>query len=168
MVKLENIIEVIEGLTGFTTDTIYDLFFGEKKVIAAIVLHPSDLTEMYGKPDPLSFLFGGWLKSGEAKMQSTKLIDDRRQAFKTKTPNEILTMHKANMEIDYENIISVSIKKGLLTTSLEFEVQKHPKKKIKFRLKRSQITEAKRVISKILPTKFLKNARARAPERVQS
>jgi len=158
MVKLENIIEVIEGLTGFTTDTIYDLFFAEKKVIAAIVLHPSDLTEMYKKPDPLSSLFGGWLKSGEAKMRSTKSIDDRRRAFKHKTLNEILTMHKANMEIDYEDIISVTIKKGLLTTSLEFKVQKHPKTKIKFRLESSQIAEVKRVISKIFPMKFLKTS----------
>jgi len=153
MVKLENIIEVIEGLTGFTTDTIYDLFFAEKRVIAAIVLHNSDLTEMYKKPNPLSFLFGGWFESKEFKMRSTKLIDERRRTFKRKTLNEILTMHKANMEIDYENIISATIKKGLLTTSLEFKVQKHPKKKIKFSLKRSQIAEVKRVISKILPMK---------------
>jgi hypothetical protein len=153
MVKLENIIEVIEGLTGTTTDTIYDLFFAEKRVIAAIVLHHSDLTEMYKKQNSLSFLFGGGFESRKVKMQSTKLIDERRLAFKHKTLNEISTMHKANIEIDYENIISATIKKGLLTTSLEFKVQKHPKKKIKFSLKRSQIAEVKRVISKILPMK---------------
>jgi hypothetical protein len=153
MVKLENIIEVIEGLTGTTTDTIYDLFFAEKRVIAAIVLHHSDLTEMYKKQNSLSFLFGGGFESRKVKMQSTKLIDERRVAFKHKTLNEISTMHKANIEIDYENIISATIKKGLLTTSLEFKVQKHPKKKIKFSLKRSQIAEVKRVISKILPMK---------------
>jgi glutamate-1-semialdehyde aminotransferase len=153
MIKLENIIEVIEGLTGITTDTIYDLFFAEKRVIAAIVLHHSDLTEMYKKQNSLSFLFGGGFESRKVKMQSTKLIDERRLVFKHKTLNEISTMHKANIEIDYENIISATIKKGLLTTSLEFEVQKHPKKKTKFSLKRSQIAEVKRVISKILPTK---------------
>ncbi len=156
MVKLENIIEVIEGLTGITTDTIYDLLFAEKRVIAAVVLHYSDLTEMYKKSFPLSFLFGGWFGSREVKMLSTRLIDERRRAFKQKTLDEILTMHKANMKIDYEKIISATIKKGLLTTSLEFEVQKHPKKKIKFSLKRSQIAEVKRVISKIFPNTLLK------------
>ncbi len=122
-------------------------------MIAAIVLHHSDLTEMYKKPNPLSFLFGGGVESRKVRMRSTKLIDERRRAFKNKTLNEILAMHKANMQIDYENTISATIKKGLLTTSLEFEVQKHPKKKIKFSLKKSQIAEVKRVISKILPMK---------------
>ena len=149
MAELDNMLAVIEGVTGNTTDTIYDLFFAEKRVIAAIVLHPSDLAELYRKLNPLSFLFGGGFESREVRRRSTKLIDERRRAFKHKALNEILTMHKANMQIEYEDTISATIKKGLLTTSLEFQVQKPPQKKIRFSLKRSQIAQAERVINVI-------------------
>lgn len=157
MVQLEDIIEVLQGLTK-EGDTIYDLFFAEKRVIAAVVLHSSDLIEMYQKPNLLSLFIGSALESAEVKMRSTKLIKERRLAFKDKTLDEILSMHKASMEIDYENIVSVTIKKGLLKTSLEFEVQKHLKKKINFYLKRSQIAEVERVINRILPSKVLKTS----------
>lgn len=152
---MEKIVEVLEGLTGGTTDTIYDLFFTEKRVVAAIVLHHSDLSELYMKLNPLTVMFiGGMWTSREAKMRSIRLIDTRRKAFKDKTPEEILTTHKANIEIDYDNIVSVTTKKGLLTTTLEFNVQNYPEKKIKFSLKRDKIAEAKKVIDKVLPSKI--------------
>jgi len=148
-------VEVLEGLTGGTTDTIYDLFFTKKRVIAAIVLHHSDLSDIYMNLNPLTIMFiGGALAAQKAKTRSIKLIDTRRKAFRNRTPDEILTMHRANIEINYDNIVSVTIKKGLLSTTLEFNVQNYPEKKIKFSIKRETIAEAKRVIGRIFPSKF--------------
>jgi hypothetical protein len=154
MVKLENIIDVVQGLRGKTTDIIYDLFFAEKRVVAAIVLHFSDLTDIYGKISVMTLLFGNFSEHGEIKMRSARLMDERRLAFKDKTLDEILAMHKANLKIDYDNVVSVTVKKGLLQTSLRFVVQGDPQKKIDFWLEESQIAEVEDLIKKVLPNKI--------------
>lgn len=154
--QLENVIEIIHGLTGETTDTIYDLFFSEKRVIAAIVLHHSDLSEIYQKHNLLSIFVGRGLEYFEAKIQATRLMEERRQAFKGKNLNEILALHKASREINYDDITSVTIKKGVLAMWLEFKVRKPMNGKIKFMLKREQIAEVERVIGRILPSKLPK------------
>jgi len=151
---LEDIIEVLQGLTGETRDTIYDLFFTGKRIIAAIVLHHSDLTK-YWEPNLLTRLLGGGFKYQEAKMRSAALVNERRVAFKSKSLDEILTMHRANTEISYNNIASVIVRKRLLTASLEFKVQDHPEKKMTFFMRRGQVDEVQRVIGKILPKVFL-------------
>jgi hypothetical protein len=80
-------------------------------------------------------------------------MDERRLAFQNNALDEILALHKANMEIDYENVVSVTVKKGLLETSLEFVVQRHPEKKIDFWLEESQIVEVEGLIKRVLPNK---------------
>jgi hypothetical protein len=153
MVNLENIVGVVQGLRGRTTDIIYDLFFAEKRVVAAVVLYFSDLTDIYGKINVMTFLFGNLAEHSEIKMRSERLMNERRLAFKDKTLDEILTLHRANLNIDYDNIVSVTIKKGLLQTSLEFVVQGPPEKKIDFRLEESQIAEVEGLMKKVLPNK---------------
>lgn len=148
--------EVLQGLNGHTTDTVYDLFFTEKSVIAAIVLHYSDLMERYHKPNLLTIFLGDCLRRAEIKRQSMGLVEERRQSFMNKTPEEILATHRANVKIDYENIISVVTKKGLLSASLEFSLRNHPRKKMQFSLHNSRIDEVERVINKVLPGKMSK------------
>jgi len=154
-VRLEKKMEVVRGLKHGTMDTIYDLFFTESRFMAAIVLHPSDLANMYPKSDLLSLLIGGVLQQREIKVCQLKLMDERRLAFKDKTADEILTMHRANFEVDYQNVIAVRIRKGLVTTSLEFVVQgHHPETKISFWIERNQITEVEEVVRRFLPNKL--------------
>lgn len=150
---MENIVGIVQGLKGRTTDIIYDLFFAEKRVVAAIVLYFSDLTDIYGKINAITFLIGNLAEHSAIKMRSERLINERRVAFKDKTLDEILALHKANLNIDYENIVSVTIKKGLLQTSLEFVVRGPPEKKIDFRLEESQIAEVEALMKKVLPSK---------------
>ena len=146
--------EVVRGLKHGTTDTIYDLFFTESKFVAAIVLHPSDLANMYPKSDLLSIFVGGVLQQREIKVRQLKLMDERRLAFKDKTADEILTMHRANFEVDYQNVIAVRIRKGLVTISLEFVVQGHPETKMSFWVERNQIAEVEEVVRRYLPNKL--------------
>jgi hypothetical protein len=154
MAKLENIVGVVQGLKGRTADIIYDLFFAEKRVVAAVVLYFSDLTDIYGKISIMTLLFGNFSQHGEVKMRSARLMNERRLAFKDKTLDEILALHKASMEIGYDNVVSVTVKRGLMQTSLEFVVQGSPEKKIDFRLEESQIGEVEELIRKVLPNKI--------------
>lgn len=154
MAKLENIIGAVEGLRGRTKDIIYDLFFAEKRVVAAVVLYFSDLTDIYGKISLITFLFGNQSEHSEIKLRSARVMNERRLAFKEKTLDEILTLHNASMEIDYEKIVSVAIKKGLVQTSLRFVVQGPSEKKIDFWLQESQIAEVEELIKKVLPNKI--------------
>lgn len=151
---MENIVGVAQGLRGRTTDIIFDLFFAEKKVVAAVVLYFSDLTDIYGKISMTTLLFGNLPEHSQVKIRSTRLINERRLAFKEKTLDEILTMHKANLEIDYDNVVSVTVKKGLLQTTLRFVVQGDPQKRIDFWLEDSQIAEVEELIKKVLPNKL--------------
>jgi hypothetical protein len=153
MMKLENIVGVVQGLKGRTTDIIYDLFFTEKRAVAAIVLYFSDLTDIYGKINIMTLLFGNFSQHGEVKMRSERLMNERRLAFKDKTLDEILALHRASIEIGYDNVVSVTVKKGLMQTVLEFVVQGPPEKKIDFRLEERQIGEVEDQLKKVLPTK---------------
>jgi hypothetical protein len=147
------VVGVLEGVRGRTVDTVYDLFFTDKRMIAAILTHPSDFNDIYGKIDLTTLVFGNLHQRSAVKMRSLDLIESRRSAFANKTADEILALHRLNLEIDYENIICVTVKKGLLTKSLEFAVKNPPGKKVSFSLEESQIAEAEELMKKVLPGK---------------
>lgn len=147
---MESIVGVLKGLKGRTTDMIYDLFFTERRVIAAIVLYPSDFADQYGKLDPTTLVMGGYFKQREIKIKSASLMQERRSAFEGKTADEVLALHRNSVEVEYGNVASVRIKKGILGTSLEFVVQNPPGKKINFSLDGNQVGEAEGLIKTVL------------------
>jgi hypothetical protein len=149
---LDDVVGVLKGVRGRTVDTVYDLFFTDKRMVAAILVHPSDFNEIYGKIDLTTIVFGNLPKQRAAKMRSLELIESRRSAFENKTVDEILTQHRSNLEIDYENIVSVTLKKGFLTKSLELTLHEPPKK-INFSLEEGQIAEAEELVKKVFPGK---------------
>jgi hypothetical protein len=150
---LEGVVGVLEGVRGRTVDTVYDLFFTDKRMIAAVLNHPSDFNDIYGKPNLMSLVLGNFPQQRAVKMRSLDLIESRRAAFANKTVDEILALHMSNLEIDYENIIYVTVKKGFLTKSLEFAVKNPSGKKVRFSLEESQIAEAEELLKKALPEK---------------
>ena len=150
---MEDVVGVLKGVRGRTVDTVYDLFFTDKRIIAAILIHPSDFNDIYGKIDLTTLVFGNFPKQRAAKMRSLNLIESRRAAFANKTVDEILALHRSNFGIDYENILYVTVKKGLLTKSLEFGVKNPPQKKVNFSLEEGQIAEAEELVKKVLPGK---------------
>jgi hypothetical protein len=147
---LKGVVGVLRGVKGRTVDTVYDLFFTNKRVIAAILVHPSDFNDIYRKIDLATILLGGFPKEASVKMRSRDLIESRRSAFVNKTVDEILALHRSNLEIDYENISYVTVKKGLLKKSLIFTVRNPPEKKISFSLEESHIAEAEGLVKKAL------------------
>jgi len=153
MVKLEDIVGVMQGVKGRTSDIVYDLFFAEKRMVAAVVLYFSDLTGPHGGISLKTLLFGTLFTRRGIKMRSLKLMDERRLALKDKSLDEISALHRANLEIDYEDVVSVSVRKGFLETSLEFVVKRRAVKKIDFWLEGSQVAEVEGLINRVLPNK---------------
>jgi hypothetical protein len=100
-----------------------------------------------------TLVFGGLPKERAVKMRSLDLTESRRSAFSNKTVDEILALHRSNFEIDYENIINVTVKKGLLTKSLEIALKNPPGKKVNFSLEKGQVTEAEELVQKVLTGK---------------
>lgn len=150
---MEGVVGALRGVKGRTVDTVYDLFFTEKRMVAAILIHPSDFNDIYGKIDLTTLVFGNFLKQRAVKMRSLELIESRRSAFEKKTVDEILALHRSNFEIEYGNVISVTVRKGFLTKSLEFTVQNPSGKKVSFSVEESQIAEAEQLVRKVLPGK---------------
>jgi hypothetical protein len=150
---LEGVVGALKGVRGRTFDTVYDLFFTDKRVIAAILIHPSDFNDIYRKTDLGKVLLGGSPQEWAVKKRSLNLIESRRSAFANKTIDEILALHWSNLEIDYENISYVTVGKGLLKKSLKFAVKNPPGKKFSFSLEESQIAEAEELVKKVLPGK---------------
>jgi len=150
---LEDVVGVLRGVRGRTVDTVYDLFFTDKRIIAAILIHPSDFNDIYGKIDLTTLVFGNFPKQRAVKMRSLNLIESRRAAFGNKSVDEILALHRSNFGIDYENILYVTVKRGFLTRSLEFAVKNPPQKKVNFSLEEGQIAEAEELAKKVFPGK---------------
>lgn len=153
MKATENIVGTLKGVRGSTVDMVFDLFFTERRVIGAIVLHPSDFANEYSKPDLTTLIIGGYYKQREIKIRSQRLMEERRSGLEGKSPDEILTSNRANVQVDYENIVSARIKKGFLGNSLEFEVQTPPKKKINFSIEADELSKAEELLRTILPDK---------------
>jgi hypothetical protein len=151
---LEDVVGVLRGVRGRTYDTVFDLFFSDKRMIAAILIHPSDFNDIYGKVDLTTLVFGNFPKQRAVKMRSLSLIESRRAAFDSKSVDEILALHKLSFEIDYENILYVTVRKGFLAKSLEFGVKNPPRKKVTFSLEEGQIAEAEELVKRVLPGKM--------------
>ncbi len=124
MIVEDNVLGVVEGVSGHTFETRYDLFFTNRKIIAAIVLHPSDLADPYARAHGLQeMLIGGMLRIQEVKTLSKRIEEERRLGFKNKTCNEILRGHWANIEIPSHMIASAHVSKGLFGAKLEFSAR---------------------------------------------
>jgi hypothetical protein len=136
------------------TDLVYDLFFGEKRAIAAIVLHFSDLMDIYNKDNKWALAFGNLSTHSQIRRRSLKLVAERRETFKNKTLSEIFALHKANIAIDYDAVISVIVKKGILSSYMEIITDGKFNRKLSFLIGKNQFTEAKNLTERLFPTKI--------------
>ena len=151
------VIDTLEDVVGQTSDTRYDLFFTNAKLIAAIVLHPSDLFQLYAKRTGIEeLLIGGAVRRREVQTLSMKLENQRREGFRNKTPEQILATHAANLEIRYENVLSAKVARGLLGVMLEFDTcaANGNRRKLRFRLHAGQFERARTLLDSTLPDKI--------------
>jgi len=153
-----DITDIVEDVVGRTSDTRYDLLFTSTKLIAAIVLHPSDFAQIYTKRVPLEeMIVGGGIRRKEAQALSRKLQNERREGFKNKTPNEILSAHRSNFEIPYKDVLSAKVRKGLFGINLEFDAYtiNGIRGKCRFQLHETQVEKVRRLLNLTLPGKVV-------------
>jgi putative transposon-encoded protein len=87
----------------------YDVYFTDKRIIAAVVFSTSDLSKLMG------------IAGFQSVFKFKKIRKQRREELQGKTPDEILRMHPESFEVPYEKIQSVKVKKGLFGAKLEIE-----------------------------------------------
>jgi hypothetical protein len=152
------IIDTVEDVMGQTSDTRYDLLFTTSQVIAAIVLHPSDLTPVYTKRAGLQELaLGAAMRMRQVQALSRKIENERRQGFKNKTPDEILRTHRASFKISYKDILSAKVIEGLFGVRLEFDAyaMNGIRRKFKFKLHTADQENVRRLLNLTLPGKVV-------------
>jgi hypothetical protein len=146
----DEIVDVVRDVRGRTYDTQYDLFFTQTRIIAAIVLHPSDLAKAYADPRrPEELLIGGALRRQGIKGFMEKMEEERRRKFRNSAPDMILKTHRANVEISYKDVVSAKVTKGISGVKLEFNTSTKDgfPVKFEFRLPSEQFMNVKRLLN---------------------
>jgi len=149
---MEQIIGSLFGVSYHTFDTLYDLLFTTERVIACIIQHPNDFHYRLGLKE---FFFGNSLSKRKEQFKRTEIAQKRRHRLQAKPISELVTLHPLNFEIRYSEVTSVEIKRGLFQTQLKLDTSKLPttKQVIRFTIRKSQITEAQRLLKLVLASK---------------
>jgi hypothetical protein len=143
-------------VSGPTSDTHYDLFFTPTRLIAAIVLRPSDFSQIYAKRASWVEIFmGGALQRREIQAFSERIERDRRHGFRQKSVSEILSSHGSNFEICYENVVCVKVNRSLLGVGLEFDLEMGNgfRRRVRFQLRPAQVEQVRAVLNRTMPGK---------------
>jgi hypothetical protein len=157
MTDEDDVLGVVEGVSGHTFETRYDLYFTNRRIIAAIVLHPSDLADSHlGMRGLQEMLIGGMPRIQEAKALMKRIEMERRLGFKNKTCDEILRSHKANIEIPSDAIPSGHVSKGLFDAKLEFDIPTLTgTRRLRFQIPRDQFDKTRNLLSLALSRKTI-------------
>ena len=157
MESSKRIVGVVEGVTGQTYDTHYDLFFTGNSVVAAVVLHPSDLTGTCEARRFEELLIGSVLRRQELRAWSRRLEEERRQSYRNKTIQEVLRTHSSSFEIPYDHIVSARVSHTILGSVLEFvtATENGTRRRVKFRPRRDHLARVENLLSLVLPDKKL-------------
>lgn len=120
----------------------YDLFFTNKRIIAATIFSQSDISDITS------------IAAFQTMTEWKKTREKLRQEYKGKTPQEILNLHKDSYEIPYDKIKSIRIKKKLIGAKLEIDVfWKQNLETIYVKIPKKSINEIEKIILNYLPTK---------------
>jgi hypothetical protein len=142
----DEIVGVVKDVSGRTFDTRYDLYFTKSRIIAAVVLHPSDLAHAYTNlRGTEQLLIGGAMCTHEIKAFAKRTKEERRRKFANSLPEEILKAHTANFEVLYRDIVSAKITKGIIGAKLQFNTSIPTK--FEFGLPKDQITNVERFLN---------------------
>ena len=122
-------------------NAIYDIYFTDKRIIAAVVYSTSDTSKLM----PVSSV---------QMMRWKKRRAEKRATYQGKSPSEILEMHKDSFEVPYANVQSIKMKKGMFGAKLEVEaVWEGNVSKFEVPIPKERLDEAKRTIEVYMPGK---------------
>jgi len=158
----EEIIGTICGLTGHTYDIVYDLLFTSERVICVLIQHPADVPPYQSSYGWQNILIGNWNSKRKEKIKQGELVQKRQDEFdqvgEKITPDQLLKSHKFNVELRYEDIVSVQVKKGIFDTHLKFDMNYNGARKSqrKFGVPRNKLSFTREMIEQVLSDKVKK------------
>ena len=121
----------------------YDIFFTNRRIIAATVFSTSDLSDL----TPLA---------GMQMMSWKKTRQQRRDQFKGKTLDEILNLHKDSFELPFDKIKSIKVEKGLSKGKIVVNVLWEGKiETIKLKIPKKHANQLDQLIKTYLPGKVI-------------
>ncbi len=150
---MERRIGFLEGVSGHTFDTIYDLLFTTERVITLLVHHPSEVPHQFGITE---LLFGGLLSRQRERFDRKKSAEERLYPYKEKTFDELLAGHRFNFEIPYSMVTTAEVTHGLFQPRLKFHLDNPltSGRIIHFTLAKDQVPDAENLLNLALPLKI--------------
>ena len=150
---MERRIGFLEGVSGHTYDTIFDLLFTSERVIVLLVQHPSEVEIKFGATE---LLFGNLLSKSKDRFEKKKTAEERFDKYGGKTFEELLAGHRFNFEIPYDTVDSVEINRGFFQSRLKFHLNDSSTRgpDLQFTLSKDQIPETQELLSRALPLKI--------------
>ncbi|MFQ6076183.1 MAG: hypothetical protein ACE5Z5_08630 [Candidatus Bathyarchaeia archaeon] len=125
-----------------------DLFFTDKRVVGAVVLSRKATAGYSVLIGGLRFGLFGWYLARRDR-------ERYRKVFEGKKPGEILLLEEDNFQIPYNDILSVTLHKGLLRATIEFEVfREEEQEKLTFSFSSKQFSDAEKTVQKVLNDKL--------------
>jgi hypothetical protein len=149
---VEKSVGFLRRVSGHTFDTIYDLLFTSRRVIALIVEHPGDVQRKFGMAE---MFIGGQLGKRGERIEKKRIAEERRRLYEEKGVDELKGLHHLNFEIHVRDIASIEVDRGLLESSIKFHLSgdSRPGRTVRFRLKRNQVEEARKLADETLALK---------------
>lgn len=150
---MEQRIETIERVSGHTFDTVYDLIFTTKRIIAVIIHHPLDVPFQIGTTE--AFFTGKRQKRNDLS-ERMKIAEDRLGLYEENSPDELVNDHRFNFDIPYNRVRAVDIRKGLFRSSLRFRISTPSGglKKLRFTFTKKKYREARDLLDQVLSSKI--------------
>lgn len=142
----ERRVGALTRVSAHTFDTVYDLVFTTERMIALIVEHPGDLPRRFGMTE---MLVGGRLGRRGEQVERRRIAGERIRLYEQTALGELAGLHRLNFEIPYDRIASAEIKRGFFRSSLIFHLSGSGRA-IRFRLRKGQAGEAKRLAEEML------------------
>ena len=150
---MEKSIGFLEGVSGHTYDTIYDLLFTSERVIAIIIQHPTDVPYKLGV---MELFLGGQMGKHSERPERRRVAEERRRIYKEKSIDELVASHRFNFEIRYSTITSVEVSRGFFHSHLKFDISgpSIARRTIHFTLTKNQVPNARQLIDLALSLKI--------------
>jgi hypothetical protein len=144
---MEEIIGVINNLSGHTYDILYDVIFTNERVVANLIQSPLEIAR---PTSTWTFIIGNWFSGQRDKRELAKISEERRKKLETLNLSEIISANPENFTLNYSDIENVEIKYSMFEYRLVFHLNGSGGKKRsrEFTLKKPQLDQVREMVSR--------------------
>lgn len=151
---MEEVIGSLRPVSGHTYDTVFELIFTTERVIIFLIQSPSDTPARIGILE--LFVMGNWRNKYSERLEKKQIADERIRNLQKKSLDELISSHRLNQALRYDDITSVEIKRGMFDASLRLRAStpSNGDYKVKFTIEKKQVPEAQRLLELVLKEKI--------------